>query len=185
MTYHSIYSMRERNDGDIEKSVGRQWRVRYLSLRYYNASLEAGCWLWRGYRNKHGYGRYGSQGFLAHRVVYEIFRGPIPDNMLVCHRCDIPACVRPSHLFVGTHEDNNHDMIDKQRHCHGENQWTKLADLKGEKAHCVILTELEVKQIRERAENNYRGLQSQLAREYGVTAQTICDILKRRSWTHV
>lgn len=79
----------------------------------------SGCWIWRGnVRVRGGYGRLGYCGRpqLAHRVAYQIFVGPIPEGMDVCHRCDNPPCVRPDHLFVGTALDNIKDSIKKGRY---------------------------------------------------------------------
>ena len=76
------------------------------------------CWNWKGYQEKEtGYGKVFYDGRLngAHRYAYISSRGPIPDGMLVCHRCDNRLCQNPTHLFVGTYTDNNRDMISKGR----------------------------------------------------------------------
>lgn len=76
------------------------------------------CWLWLGTRNRRsGYGRFRLNGRLlaAHRVAWEFEFDPIPDGMNVLHRCDNPPCVRPSHLFLGTQQDNVDDMVAKGR----------------------------------------------------------------------
>jgi hypothetical protein len=80
---------------------------------------ESGCWIWTASMNKKGYGRYhetgGESGFtLAHRASWKMNKGPIPDGLLVCHRCDVPQCVNPDHLFLGTHKDNLYDAIKKK-----------------------------------------------------------------------
>lgn len=83
------------------------------------------CWLWTGGLNtKGGYGRFnvylGSKrrrGILAHRYAWETKnKKPVPVNMKICHTCDTPLCVRPTHLFLGTQLDNVMDMMHKGRH---------------------------------------------------------------------
>lgn len=78
-----------------------------------------GCWVWTGCRVKKGYGivRLDRSERMAsvHRVSWALHNGPIPDGLLVLHRCDNPPCVNPDHLFLGTHTDNMKDMVRKGR----------------------------------------------------------------------
>jgi len=76
------------------------------------------CWLWKGATNSDGYGmlRFRGKKDGAHRVAYTLFRGEIAPRMFVCHTCDIPCCVNPDHLWVGTHAENMRDMVAKGRH---------------------------------------------------------------------
>jgi hypothetical protein len=76
-----------------------------------------GCWLWSGRVDRYGYGtkmRSGRRG-LAHREFYRSFVGPIKAGLFVCHKCDVPTCVNPAHLFAGTHLENMLDMHRKGR----------------------------------------------------------------------
>src|SRR3990167_2058280 len=75
------------------------------------------CWLWKVGKNKDGYGRFRFEMKIkvSHRFAWEITFGKIPSGMLVCHKCDNPPCVNPSHLFLGTHKDNAIDKSQKGR----------------------------------------------------------------------
>jgi len=79
------------------------------------------CWPWTGSRDVNGYGKIGDavRGTVrAHRLAWEIDRGPIPDDMVILHGCDNPACCNPSHLSVGTLSENTRDMHRKDRGRH-------------------------------------------------------------------
>ena len=80
------------------------------------------CWMWRGAVDGHGYGVlvwHGHRRHRAHRAMWEVTFGRIPEGFFVCHHCDTPACVRPDHLFLGTQADNMRDMCAKGRHGKG------------------------------------------------------------------
>ena len=81
---------------------------------------EVGCWEWKGHRNTGGYGviTHNGRDHTASRVSWEIHFGPIPDGLSICHHCDNPPCVRPDHLFIGTHSDNMRDAFAKGRLYH-------------------------------------------------------------------
>jgi len=82
------------------------------------------CWIWLADRNtSHGHGRIKLKTgpgqyrkFLAHRISWELAHGPIPEGLIILHKCDNPPCVNPDHLFLGTLRDNALDMHAKGRH---------------------------------------------------------------------
>lgn len=79
------------------------------------------CWIWTGYRNDEGYGemRMNKKRYKLHRLSYELFNGAIPEKALVCHSCDNPSCIEPTHLFLGNDKINSDDKIKKGRFRNG------------------------------------------------------------------
>lgn len=77
------------------------------------------CWIYQGCIHKSGYGRHGANKKTnsAHRYAYELVHCPIDSPQLfVCHTCDVPACVNPNHLWLGTAQENTKDSVKKNRH---------------------------------------------------------------------
>jgi hypothetical protein len=91
------------------------YRTISLSKFWDNIALDdSGCWIWQGVRNEQGYGRLGSM--FAHRLAWELEHDEsIPSGKVICHRCDNPSCVNPSHLFLGNQQDNVKDRQRKGR----------------------------------------------------------------------
>lgn len=82
-----------------------------------------GCWIWGGYKDKNGYGRFAlpkKQNIQAHRMAYLMWCGRLEEGLEVCHKCDNPSCVRPSHLFQASHKENMADRNRKGRVASGE-----------------------------------------------------------------
>lgn len=135
------------------------------------------CWLWTAAIGHWGYGklRVNKRWCLAHRCSYEMANGPIPRGCLILHRCDIPACVRPSHLRLGTARDNTQDMRSKGR----------AADVgaPGMRNSHAKLTDQQVVDIRTRFEGG--ELIRALAAEHGVHHKTVSDIVNGRRWKHL
>lgn len=75
----------------------------------------SGCWEWTKYTDRYGIIRINKRSYKVHRVAWEEFCGPIPDELKVLHHCDNPPCFRPAHLFTGTQEDNVRDCAAKGR----------------------------------------------------------------------
>lgn len=75
------------------------------------------CWNWTASVNEGGYGQLGFLGrpYISHRLSYVLYKGRIPKDLFVLHKCDNRRCVNPSHLFIGTAGDNNRDCIAKGR----------------------------------------------------------------------
>ena len=110
---------------DHEK-VARDAKTRFLA----KITIAGECWLWTASRDYLGYGRFKNERTLtAHRFSYELYYGPIPEGMHVCHKCDVRHCVNPNHLFLGTHQDNMRDMMDKRINSRKTNQLTVDANI--------------------------------------------------------
>jgi len=138
------------------------------------------CWPWTAARLKSGYGtiRDGRQRrhLLAHRAAWLLAYGPIPSGICVLHRCDVPSCVNPEHLFLGTLADNNADMRSKGR---GKNPPTH----RGKNNASAKLNGDSVLEIRRRAADGEP--QRAIARAFGVTKSTVADAIRFRSWAYV
>jgi hypothetical protein len=100
------------------------YRIQTIAERAEKWSIpepNSGCHLWCGCIDKKGYGRMTIRGVngQAHRLLYEERHGPLPADILVCHKCDVRSCVNIDRLWSGTAKDNTADMIKKNRHWRG------------------------------------------------------------------
>lgn len=139
-----------------------------------------GCWEWKGRKLPKGYGKIGFKGKeeYAHRVSWILHFGEIPRKIQVCHTCDNPSCVRPSHLFLGTNSDNQLD-------CEMKGRRNRPKDFQvGSSNNKAKLTESDVMEIRIMyASGQYK--QKHLAELFGVGETTVTDILIGNKWSHV
>ncbi len=114
-----------------------------------------GCWLWPGgVRNSRlGYGvtKRNGKRVLAHRVSYEIHKGPIPEGLEVRHICDVPLCVNPEHLLVGTHKQNMEDMGRRKRN-------TSVRKLTSEQVEIIRSSALSHRALAERFGVSHRNI---------------------------
>lgn len=133
---------------------------------------ENGCWICTSHKP-------GSSGYsitlvdgecvYIHRLMYEKYKGRIPDGIEACHKCDNPNCINPDHLFLGTHKENMSDRTSKGR------------DTNGERNGCAKLTDEQVIKIL-----SLRHLkQAELAKTFNVTQPTISMILNNKRWKHL
>lgn len=149
-----------------------------ISERYWRyVVVREGCWDWSGGRIGRGYGALQGEDRrvkTAHRVSWEIHRGPIPDGMNVLHRCDNPPCSNPDHLFLGSQRENVIDMVQKGRH----------GVPRGIASPAARVTDDIVRDMRRRYSPG-RVTFRHLAEEYGVSISCVQEIVHRRRWTHV
>lgn len=143
------------------------------------------CWLWRASVHPvEGYGQFSwrgpdapeglnSKSLTAHRVSFYLAHGYVGEH--TCHTCDVRACVRPSHLFAGTIQDNIAD-----RHAKGR---SRGADQRGEKNHHARLSEPQVLEIRRLAAEGVTH--EAISAQYGVTRPTITYIVQGKTWRHL
>jgi hypothetical protein len=152
-----------RRNGDPVEVRQHQIHGKTLEERFWlRVRKSEGCWEWTGARSPQGYGvlRVSESARLAHRISWELGHGKIPPGLNALHRCDNPGCVRPDHLFIGTHADNTADMVTKKR------QTTKLS-------------EEEVRAIRKSTASNVA-----LAAIYDVSRVLIVSIRNGKAWKH-
>jgi hypothetical protein len=127
------------------------------------------CWNWLGVIRRDGYGKFNVNNttrLAAHRVSYMLFVGPIPQGQWVLHRCDNRSCVRPDHLFVGTHADNMKDKSAKGR------ATTKYAPTK---INMQIAS--DIRALLSNGTSKY-----EIERRYGLSRPTIRKIERNEIW---
>lgn len=115
------YALRDRSSAARQSHISRTLTVEQR-LNIYTLKSES-CWDWTGYLNVYGYGQLTILGKkkLAHRISYEIYRGPIPNGMVIDHTCQNKKCVNPDHLEVVTNAENirrrNHILWSSRNGC--------------------------------------------------------------------
>lgn len=147
-------------------------------LQHVEISRESSCWNWTRAKNEWGYGHFtrDKKRMLAHRWVFAAMYGPIADGVIICHRCDNPACVNPAHLYEGTPKSNMEDMMARGRGKH----WRRCGEQHPR-------SRLSASQVMEIADESRWGAMSQreVGEIYGVTQAAVSDIRTRRRWGHL
>lgn len=147
----------------VEAGVSR----RPIEERFYGKvkKMPSGCWHWTGARHWTGYGVISDWPKVkrAHRVSYEIHCGPIPDGLLVRHKCDNKICVNPDHLELGTKVDNAMDMLER-----------------GHFRPKRTLSDRQIRTIRDA-----EGTTIELARKFKVAPSTISRIKTGARWANL
>ena len=147
------------------------------------AYVDDKCWLWTGTFNPSGYGNVNikSKNYPAHRISWLLKYGDFPDierpeRLFVLHKCDTRPCVNPEHLFLGTHQDNMIDMVEKGR------AGTSPNAIKGEANGSAKLTNEQVLKIRRIGRSS---CYEDTAKRFGVSPATISNIIRRNNWKHI
>jgi len=137
------------------------------------------CWIWNGAKTSKGYGRFKIKGKLklSHRISYLIRYGMFDENMFICHKCDNPRCVKPSHLFLGTRSDNMIDCYEKGRLYIGKGNF-----LKGHK-DSAILTDRKVIKIKKMIQSGEKLIS--ISKKFKIKYQTIRDLSSGRTYYNV
>lgn len=137
---------------------------------------KTGCMEFTGHRDPLGYGKITmrGKGMLAHRAAYVLSKGPIPDGMLVCHKCDNPPCINPDHLFIGTDYENTMDAVKKGRKF--------IPDSRGSSHGGSKITESDVKEIRRMSGEIS---QKKIGEIFDLNQATVSNIITKRTWKHV
>jgi hypothetical protein len=162
------------NDGTTTSAPGRKRRP--LAERFWSKVDRREpneCWPWCGAANSKGYGRLTAGrgvNLKAHRVAFTLVKGPIPDGMNVLHHCDNPPCCNGDHLFLGTAEDNTHDMLSK-------NRGSPPPHSTGEKHHNAKFDAIAAQKILIDPRTH-----REIAEEYGVSSMTIFRLKHRVTW---
>lgn len=196
----------------MKKRIDKQKSLNEITDAEYNNALyrfhqsyaiqENGCWLWTGNKFSYKippkpcqlnfiYGQFafcdlGKRSMRAHRAAWILHNGDIPSKLLVLHTCDMPLCVNPAHLRLGTHQDNMNDMKHRGRAATGErnstNRYPETRHI-GERHGMAKYTNDTIRYVKQLLQRNTR--QCIISKLTGVSQCTISHIAKGRQWQNV
>lgn len=171
----------------FERLIAEAKRVKtpFCSMHCYNKSRNAynaikyvvdpnGCWICTSHKpDKAGYFVLSVNGrdTKMHRFMYEKNIGPIPEGLLLRHKCDVPGCINPDHLEPGTHKDNNHDKIIRGR----------LPNQKGERSKHSKISDYDALIIKQ----TIADIINYFKDTYDLDYKTVFDIVHNKTWKHV
>lgn len=129
------------------------------------------CWNWTGRLDIGGYGRFSIKGIWkkAHRTAYELYKGSIPEGLVVRHMCNNRKCVNPAHLEVGSHKDNTTDMFR-----------TNPPDRTGDRSHAKKITQADADELRQWREFGYT--QKDIGTAFGIGQPQVSSVLNGKYW---
>lgn len=165
-----------RDGACMKKRRNKEPLTKQFILERIQKHPSTGCWIWqRSFNVVNGYAAIGTPDgrvTVGHRVVWRLWNGEIPKGMFVCHKCDVPACLNPEHLFLGTAKDNSQDCVRKGRHKH--------ATFYGENHPNALLTNVQVREIRSSPISRAAA-----SSHYGVSKSTIKAVRLRQNYASV
>lgn len=135
------------------------------------------CWKWTGPLNTWGYGdcTWTGRRVNASRAAFESAVGPVPEGLVVCHKCDEPSCCNPAHLFAATQAENLADCRRKGRQVYRSGV-----------SHHRATAKLTAERVAEAKRLFAEGVsQSEIARRWGMSSGAICRAVRGKTWRHV
>ena len=161
-----------------DRSLRTKIRARFLAERRLTPD---GCWLWGTSTQPGGYSTMSIENInlRTNRLSYCVFSDLPLQNELVCHKCNVPLCIKPKHLYAGTHSDNMKDAVRAGAHYFSRFRNRRL----GEQNPAAKLTPKKVRAIRKEYRQGLSG--NVLAKKYDVNRATIYFILNGVTWRHV
>lgn len=172
-----LFTKESRNSRGTKEHILENIKEQPAPIGYHYKDLIGPCWIWQRHIKKNGYGDYamGGRGLLAHRVSYQCFIGePTTERPLVLHKCDIPACCNPDHLYAGSYSDNMQDKVKRNRQSRAQGENNGASKLTAEDI-------IEMKATYAKGGATYK----EISTRFNVAEATIERAINGRSWKSV